>query len=288
RPARTAPTTSRSPPNPATCSPSGTRRTGRTARASSSPFLDRPAGLGARGWAARPRARTTPRATERSAEGGFNPALTRAGSEPGAGSGHRAQDAAAVAAVVDQGGSTPRGGRVGEERVFVHLAEQIVVGGLRDGHPHELTGGDGFAREVDAAVDLRRLASMAADEHELALFARAFHQHLELLAHERSVLPLADAALQAHELLGARLRHARRHLAVELVGGGFRLVGVLEHAHPLELRPLDEVAQLGELLLRLPRVPHDERRAEGDIGDGGAEPLHQVAEPVSAVAATHP
>src|SRR5687768_3091155 len=84
--------------------------------------------------------------------------------------------------------------------VFVQeLAEQIVVGGAFDTHSTELAGerlhAGWAAREVHDAVDVRRLAGVTPDEHELAVFARAFYEDLELLTDQRFEPLFADFAL---------------------------------------------------------------------------------------------
>ena len=62
----------------------------------------------------------------------------------------------------------------------------------------------GRQRQVDLAVDLGRLALVAAHQQVLGLVGRPLDQHLERLAAHRPQLLLGDLALDAHQLAAAR------------------------------------------------------------------------------------
>src|SRR5262249_24733719 len=74
-------------------------------------------------------------------------------------------------------------------RCFVdHCADEIVVTRLRDPDATDLSAFDLATREVDLAVDLRRLARVPAHHHEIVLFARSLDEDVELSADEAAVL----------------------------------------------------------------------------------------------------
>ena len=74
-----------------------------------------------------------------------------------------------------------------------------------------------------------------------------------------------DLLLQLHQLRAAALGGLARR-RVGHPRGDRRVLGrVDERAHVVELRPLDEVVQLAEVLRRLAGMAGDERRAQGDV-----------------------
>ena len=64
-------------------------------------------------------------------------------------------------------------------------------------------------------------------------------------------------------------------------------VGVFEHAHPIELASLHEVAQLLEIAFGFAGEADDERRAQGYARNGDANAFEQLQKSVAVRAALH-
>ena len=76
-------------------------------------------------------------------------------------------------------------------------------------------------------------------------------------------------------------------LRVERECAGAFFVGVVEDAQPVELRLADELLQKLKVAERLAGESGDERGAQGDAGDGGANFFQSLEEDFGAAAALH-
>ena len=98
--------------------------------------------------------------------------------------------------------------------------------------------------EVDLAVDVGRLAGVAADHHELVLVARRPRRAPRARGRRARVLLSARSCAAASSACGSgRSRSSRGHLVVEREALGALLVGVAEHADALELAPTSTKSQ---------------------------------------------
>ena len=80
----------------------------------------------------------------------------------------------------------------------------------------------------------------------------------------------------------ARCFHLLRELASILRGARTFFLRVGEDAEPLEPRALDEVEQVFEFLFGLAGKADDERRADGDAGNAGADACDEVLDVLAA------
>ncbi len=112
---------------------------------------------------------------------------------------------------------------------------------------------------------------------------RSVDEHIELaslLGHIRAVLE-GNALLELHQLGLAPgldlVGHVQLRVEIHRARGRALLTRVLEDAHRIELRLLNELEQLLVVIFRLAREPGDERGAQGEARDALAQPLHEVA-----------
>ncbi len=127
----------------------------------------------------------------------------------------------------------------------------------------------------------------AAFEQEFGFFGLAFEQQIEFVADQGFLLLFADLALDGHQVLAAAFDFARGKLLVKGVGLGAVLVGVGEGAHPVELGLAHEVAEFFEFFFGLAGEADDERRAEGQVGNGAAHFCDRAEEDIGSAATLH-
>src|SRR3989441_6358621 len=166
---------------------------------------------------------------------------------------------------------------------FHDTANQVVSICLGNFHASNVAGFRDFSarqfnvRDVQLPIDLRSHAFEPSFPHERIIFRRAFDQRCETVffGYARLCPQILGAQilsrnflLNGHQAIAAIADRLRIHFIVQGVASRIVHVGVLKHAHPVELRGLHEIAQLPEIAFRLARKSHDERSAQRDAGNG--------------------
>src|SRR3990172_5470993 len=164
-------------------------------------------------------------------------------------------------------------------RSVSRLAHELVSLNLDDADPGEAPGGERAVAQVHDPIDLGRLPRHSPLPRERGILARAVHQD-GLNGPVQTLLALPDDAVLGvlndprplgHPLGRHLVGHCRRRRPV--------LQRVGEDAEAVEADVLDEVEQILEVGLALPRKADEHCRSEGHSRDGSAERLEDLLHP---------
>src|SRR4029077_6795395 len=169
--------------------------------------------------------------------------------------------------------------------------DQVVVVGLGDLAAIELARlrlhPFGNVVHEHLAVDFWCVHGSSALKQKIALVRDTFEDEIEFLSHQGLLLPLADLALDSHQLFAAAFNLALRQLLFLGECACAFLVGVAKRAHPVKLRVAHELTEFFKLLFSLSRKTDDERCAQRDAGNRTPHFFNRAQEDISARTPLH-
>src|SRR5450631_1022014 len=179
----------------------------------------------------------------------------------------------------------------GPELDFRQVGGQVVLSGVRHAGADEGSSGGrrrvGRQRQIDLAVNLGRLAFVAAHQEVLRLVRRPLDEHAEALSAHRPQLLLGDLALNPQQLAAARIDLFLRDALRQECRDRALFARKIEHADMVQLGLAHEVAQALKGRVGLAGVSRDERGAKSPVRHARPEARHQIAYLALAVPTAH-